>query len=397
MKFKRVAIILFVLLVSALVLNKVYYTYYPNQLSIKPELLSMVNTETHRLKFMRKETEHGKIILDRMYGNYDSFILTNNYPLSTPASAEFTLPQFRYKCQQHVLREHPGLRYNLWKHQSPDVILLGSSIFFCDFSRQEFYKRHSDKYLLDFTTGNNTPYIASWFMHYADSLGLQFKPGTVVLYGMNRVEMLKEYKSSSSHNHVKVAITKPQPKKTADHVIEEYLCLPQLRYDITTTLKNKYDELFRGGNMYRKAVDKKHLESDADFIKFIQSAAVKTEKTNQFDPERVAEIQQLAAFLQQRDCKLVILKLPQSQYNDIILNTTGYSWFDEEAAQFSQDNITYLDVSDMNSFDITQLDYIWPGNIFDPEHLNIEGSEKFTNAFMSEVLDTMLTKPTTIH
>lgn len=397
MKFKRVAVILFVLLVSALMVNKVYYSYYPNQLSIQPGLLSMVNTETHRLKFMRKDSEHGQIILDRMYGRYDSVILANNYLLSTPASAEFTLPQFRYKCQPHVLREHPGLRYNLWKHQSPDVILLGSSIFFCDFSRQEFYKRYPDRHLLDFTTGNNTPYIASWFIHYADSIGLQLKPGTIVLYGMNRVEMLAEYKSKTSHDYVKDAITNPQAKKNADQVVEEYLCLPQLRYDLTTTLKNKYDELFRGGNMYRKAVDTKHLESEAEFTKYIQSAAIKTVKTNKFDPDRVLEIQQLAAFLQQRGCKLVILKLPQSQYNDIILNTTDYSWFDEEAAQYSHDNITYLDVSDMNRFGITQLDYIWPGNIFDPEHLNIEGSEKFTKAFMSNVLDTMLTKPTTIH
>ncbi|MBW7912615.1 MAG: hypothetical protein H3C54_02675 [Taibaiella sp.] len=397
MKFKRVAIILFALLVLLLAVNKAYYTYYPNQLSIHPEMLSMINTETHRLKFMRKDTRLGQIILDRMYGKYDSIILPNDYPLSTPTSAEFTLPQFRYKCRPHILREHPGLRYNLWKHQSPDVILLGSSIFFCDFSRQEFYKRYPDKYLLDFTTGNNTPYIASWFVHYADSIGLQFKPGTIVLYGMNRVEMLEEYKSKTSHDHVKDAITKPQSKKTADQLIEEYLCLPQLRYDVTNALKNKYDELFRGGNMYRKAVDKRHLESEAEFIKYIQSAAVKSDKTNKFYPDRVTEIEHLASFLEQKGCKLVILKLPQSQYNDIILNTTGHSWFDEEATQFDHDNITYIDVSDMNSFGITQLDYIWPGNIFDPEHLNIEGSEKFTNALMKQVLDTMFTKQTTIH
>lgn len=332
-----------------------------------------------------------------MYGSYDSIILTNNYFLSTPASAEFTLPQFRYKCRPHVLREHPGLRYNLWKHQSPDVILLGSSIFFCDFSRQEFYKRYPDKYLLDFTTGNNTPFIASWFMRYADSIGLQFKPGAIVLYSMNRVEMLKEYKSATSHQYVKDAVTKPQPRKTADQLIEEYLCLPQLRYDVTNALKNKYDDWFRGGNMYRKAVDKKYLESESDFIKYIQSAASKSEKTNEFDPERIAEIKKMASFLQQKGCKLVILKLPQSQYNDIILNTAGYSWFDKEAAQFKHDNITYIDVSDMNRFDINQLDYIWPGNIFDPEHLNIDGSEKFTNALIRQVLDTMLTTQTTIH
>lgn len=385
------------MLLSALIVNKAYYTYYPNQLSIKPEMLSIVNTETHRLKFMCKDSEHGKIILDRMYGSYDSFILANGYPLSTPTSAEFTLPQFRYKCRSHILREHPGIRYELWKHHAPDVILLGSSIFFCDISRQMFYEKHPDKYLLDFTTGNNTPFIASWFMHYADSIGLEFKPGTVVLYGMNRVEMLKDYKNTHSHEYVKDAITKPQAKKAADQFIEEYLCLPQLRYDITSGLKNKYDELFRGGNMYRKAVDKKYLGSDEDFMKYIQSVAAKTEKKNKFDPDRVSEIKTLAVYLQQRGCKLVILKLPQSLYNDIILNTTGYSWFDKEAVQFSHENISYVDVSDMNKFNINQLDYIWPGNIFDPEHLNIEGSEKFTNALMKLVLDTMLTKQTTIH
>jgi hypothetical protein len=346
---------------------------------------------------MERQTEHGKIILNRMYGMYDSIILNNDYPVSTPTSAEFTLPQFRYKCQPHILREHPGLRYELWKHHEPDLILLGSSIFFCDFSREVFYEKYPDKYLLDFTTGNNTPFIASWFMRYADSIGLKFKPGTVVLYGMNRVEMLESYKSRQSHEYVKEAIKNKEDKRTFDQLIEQYLCMPQLRHDVTTTLKNKYDDWFRGGNMYRKSIDKKYLDNETGLIDYLQSTAAVNNKDNTFDEARIEELLSLADFLQKRGCKLVILKLPQSLYNDIILNTGGHSWFDKEIARLQHENIRYIDVSDLQEYNLSQLDYMWPGNIFDPEHLNIEGSEKFTAALAQQVLDTMLAKQNTIH
>ncbi len=359
--------------------------------------LSLLNEHTHRIKLVERHTEHGKIILNRMYGMYDNAILNNDFPVSTPVSAEFTLPQFRYKCQPHILREHPGLRYELWKHHAPDVILLGSSIFFCDFSRQVFYEKHPDKYLLDFTTGNNTPFIASWFMRYADSIGLEFKPGTVVLYGMNRVEMLTSYKTQHSHEYVKDAIKSKGERVTFDQLIERYLCMPQLRYDVTNVLKNKYDDWFRGGNMYRKAVDEKYLDNETIFIRYMQSAAAVTSKDNAFDEARIHEILHLAYFLQQRGCKLAILKLPQSLYNDIILKTGGHSWFDKEIARLQHENINYIDVSDLKEYNLSQLDYIWPGNVFDPEHLNVDGAEKFTAALMQQVLDTMLAKQNSKH
>ncbi len=346
---------------------------------------------------MDRGSEHGKIIMNRMYGMYDSFICNSDFPLSTPNSAEFTLPHVRYKCRPYMMREHPALRYELWKHKSPDVILLGSSIFFSAFSRQEFYKRHPGQYLLDFTTGNNTPFIASWLMRYADSIGLEFKPGAVVLYGMNRVEMLESYKTQHSHEYVKEAIKSKGEQPTFDQLIEQYLCMPQLRYDLTNTLKNKYDDWFRGGNMYRKAIDKKYLDNETVFMRYMQSASTVTSKDNTFDEARIQEILHLADFLQQRGCKLVLLKLPQSLYNDIILNTGGHSWFDKETVRLQHENISYIDVSDLNKFNLSQLDYIWPGNVFDPEHLNIDGAEKFTAALVQQVLDTMLVKHNTIH
>lgn len=346
---------------------------------------------------MERDTEHGKIILNRVYGMYDSFIFNNDFPLSTPNSAEFTLPHVRYKCKPYIIREHPALRYELWKHKSPDVILLGSSIFFSAFSRQEFYKKYPGKYLLDFTTGNNTPFIASWFMRYADSIGLEFKPGTVVLYGMNRVEMLESYKSRQSHEYVKEAIKNKEDRPTFDQLIEQYLCMPQLRYDATNFLKNKYDDLFRGGNMYRKPVDEKYTGNETAFISYIEQSAIEGRLENKFDPERIEEITALANFLAEKGCQLVIMKLPQSLYNDIALNTKGHSWYDMEVVRLRHDNIAYSDVSDLKDFNLSQLYYIWPGDIFDPEHLNIDGSEKFTAALMQQVLDTMLAKQNTRH
>ena len=358
--------------------------------------LSLLNESTHEVSFLKKESSDGKAVLKWMYGPYDSIILNNEFEISTPTSAEFTLPQFSYKNKAYILREHPGLRYKLWKRRSPDVILLGSSIFFCDFSRQAFFARYPNKYLLDFTTGNNTPFIASWFMKFADSLGLEFKPGTIVLYGMNRVEMLASYKDSNAHDYVKQAIAGRPQKLTLDKAVEQFLHFPELRYDLTTTLKDKYNLVFRSSGVYRVALLEKYLVNENALISYIKDVAPVNTTVHEFDAIRVREIEKLADFLQQRHCRLALLKLPQSLYNDVVLNTRGYSWFDGEMKKLDR-NITYVDVSNLATMDLTQLDYIWPGNIFDPEHLNHEGAQKFTHALMQQVLNTMLRKPTITH
>lgn len=372
--------------------NKIYYTKNPNQMSFVPAKLSLVNETTHATSFINKKSRNGKILLKRMYGNYDSVILNNDLSLSTPTAAEFTLPQLRYHCQPHIMREHPALRYELWKHEAPDVILLGSSMFFCNFSREVFYKHYPDKKLLDFTTGNNTPFIAHWFMKRADSLRLAFKPGTIVLYGMNRVEMLETYKNRNSHEYVKEAISGKVSEENHDEQIAAFLKLPQLRYDVTTALKDKYDAWFRGSNIYRKEIDKKYLVNETAFINYQASIATAGNTENSFDEERIKEIKFLAELLKKHDCRLIVLKLPQSHYNDMVMNTTGYSFFDKEMKKIESDNISYIDVSDLQKYNLSQLDYVWPDNIFDPEHLNINGAEKFTEALLRNVLDTMLTQ-----
>ncbi|MBZ0100102.1 MAG: hypothetical protein K8F30_13545, partial [Taibaiella sp.] len=293
--------------------------------------------------------------------------------------------------------EHPGMRYRLWQCDAPDVILLGSSMFFCGFSREVFFDKYPGKYLLDFTTGNNTPFIASWLMRYADASGLKFKPGTIVLYGMNRVEMLASYKDSSSHDYVKQAIAGKIEKRTLDKEIEQFLHIPELRYDLTTTLKDKYNAWFRNENVYRTAVPRKYLVNEDALIEYITNEAQVNNSTQEFDPGRVKAVQALADFLRQRGCKLVILKLPQSLYNDMVLNTAGYSWFDQEMQKLEHENIRYIDVSGLSGYGLTQLDYIWPGNIFDPEHLSLQGAKKFTNVLMRQVLDTMLQKKDIIY
>mgnify|MGYP003811853855 CR=1 FL=1 len=377
--------------------NKFYYSLHPNQLTIRPASLSLLNERTHNISFVKRDSDQGRTILRKMYGRYDSCILTGAWPVSTPSAAEFTLPQLRYNGDDHILREHPGLRYRLWQCDAPDVILLGSSMFFCGFSREVFFDKYPGKYLLDFTTGNNTPFIASWLMRYADSSGLKFKPGTIVLYGMNRVEMLASYKDSNSHDYVKQAVAGKIEKRTLDKEIEQFLHIPELRYDLATTLKDKYNAWFRNANVYRAAVPKKYLVNEEALIEYIKNEALVNNSTQEFDPGRVKEVQALADFLQQRDCKLVILKLPQSLYNDKVLNTTGYSWFDQEMQKLEHENIRYIDVSGLPGLGLTQLDYIWPGSIFDPEHLNLQGAKKFTNVLMRQVLDTMLQKKDIIY
>ena len=76
------------------------------------------------------------------------------------------------------------------------------------------------------------------------------------------------------------------------------------------------------------------------------------------------------------------------------MNTEGYSYFDKEMEQLTGTNISYVDVSDLKRYNTLQTDYLWPGNIFDPEHLNVQGAKRFTDALVKNVLDTILTKQT---
>ncbi len=374
-------------------INKVWYTLHPNQLSIEPLKLSLLDEATHEIELIDRTSKEGNEILKKLYGIYTKVVLSNpNFPISTPSAAEFTVPQIEYNNKVYVVREHPNLRYELWKEEEPDVILLGSSIFFCDFNREVFFDTYPDKKLLDFTTGNNTPFTSHYFMKRADSLHLTFKPGTIVLYGMNRVEMLATYKDKNSHDFVKDALQGSTVDKNHDEQIADFLKLPELRYDVTASMKSTYDKWFRGGNVYRKEIAKKHRVSEESFIAYQKTIANSQALEYGFDEERIKEIKELGDFLSKKGCRLIILKLPQSLYNDITLNTAGQSYFDNEIVKLQSDNIQYIDVSDFKRYNISQLDYLWPGNVFDPEHLNVHGAKRFTTALIGNVLDSMLIK-----
>ena len=378
--------ITFLVLLSA---NAAYYSAHPNQMSICPEKLSLINQETGGVEFVDKSSECGQLIIKSMYGRYADIIFNNDYQLSTPTAAEFTLPQFEEQSRAYILREHPKLRYELWKESAPDVILLGSSIFFCAFNRPTFYKEHLDKKLLDFTTGNNTPYIADYFMRYADSIGCKFKPNTIVLYGLNRVELLPDYKDSSAHDYVKSVISK-EAIISFWNSVGNILKIPELRYDVTSAIKGVYNRVFRRNTVYRKEVAAEHIKDEESFVSYIESIAPKNNTERAFAEDRIEKIVALNDWLSSKGCKLVILKLPQSLYNDIVLNTVGQSYYDEELKKLSTKGVACADVSDLSQLNISQMDYIWPNNIFDPEHLNVLGSKKYTKALMSNLLDSLI-------
>lgn len=393
MHYKRIVWILVGVLAVSLALNKTYYSLHPNQVSIDATKLSVIEEETGELELIDRNTERGKRLLNKLYGSYSAVLHTKlELPVSTPSPAEFTVPQIEDNNKAYVVREHPNLRYELWKEEAPDVVLLGSSIFFCDFNREVFFEHHPNKKLLDFTTGNNTPYIAHYFMQRANSMHLTFKPGSIVLYGMNRVEMLQEYKSRDAHNFVIEALNGEGEETNPDEQIAAFLKIPELRYDLTNGLKHTYDDIFRGNNVYRKRVEDKHIVNDETFIVYQKSVAPAYSGSKKIEEDRITEIQALATLLKKHGCQLVILKLPQSLYNDIAMNTEGYSYFDSAMAQLEPNNIRYVDASAFKEYNIKQTDYLWPGNIFDPEHLNVQGAKRYTEALIKNIVDSLLTK-----
>ena len=160
-------------------------------------------------------------------------------------------------------------------------------------------------------------------------------------------------------------------------------------------MQDYYNRAFRNEDVYKQKVDTGM--SDEAFAEYQQRIALKNNTDKRFDPTRVQAIHDIATLLQQHHCMLTILKLPQSVYNDVTLNTTGYSYFDREIEKLITDNIQYINASDYNLYDIHHKDYIWPGHKFDPEHLNKAGSARFTKALMKNIIDSMFTHQTNIH
>ncbi len=348
-----------------------------------------MNQSNHELIYYDRSSKQGKEVLKKMYGSYWEYIISDeNLQVSTPNASEYTLPQIKLENEAYVVREHPDLRYKLWEQEAPDVILLGSSIFFCDFNRATFFEKYPNNKILDFTTGNNTPFIAHYFMQRADSIGLKFKDKTIVIYGMNRVEMLEGYKNRQYHDFIKHVLNDVTPEKDAGQTIAEFLNIPQLRYDVDRTLKNKYDDVFRSENIYRKKIEDEYLKNEEVFREYLKSLIPEKQQPEQnFSKERIKEIEAIAHFLKERNSNLIILNMPQSIYNDHITNGLD---FDKEMNKIEGDNIFYVDVSDHDEYNISQLDYIWPGNVFDPEHLNIDGADRFTESLIEKVVDSLL-------
>jgi hypothetical protein len=394
--YRVVVFLLAGLMLSFLVGTKAFYYLYPNSLSYKPSQIGLIRENTTSQLFIDRNSKDGEEILKRSYGSYTGFIEEHQQvDISTPSSAEFTLPHVRYNNEFYLLREHPALRYHLWQHQPPDVVLLGSSVFFSDFNRETFFRIHPDVKLLDFTTGNNTPFIASYLLHYADSIGLKFKPGTLFIYGMNRNEMLASYKDRNAHDHVKKAIRGEDynTKPTVAERISKYLSIEHLKYDLTSSLVHVYSRLFRG-SVYRTEIDEQYLKDARQFRQYLlANAEAGTDSNKSFDEERVREMQKMAALLQKHDCSLVIVQMPLSSHADYEAGSYKRpSYFDKNIHRLMFPCVSYIDLSDHTTIGITDLDYMWPGKVFDPEHLSFEGADKFTRHLVSHVIDPALKK-----
>lgn len=396
MNYRKVVYVITALLVLFFISVKVYYSIYPNQLSFHPSDIAIVRENSNCQKFISRTSDEGKDILQKAYGSYTDYIVTHpEIDISTPLSAEFTLPQMKVDDEVYILREHPSLRYHLWKKDAPDVVLLGSSVFFCGFNRETFFQIHPELKLLDFTTGNNTPFIAYDMLHYADSLGLQFKPNTIFLYGMNRVEMLAKYKGRAAHDLLRDVINNrvTEGEKSSAAKISDFTNLSNLKFDLNNYFNKTYSKLFIP-SVYKREIPGKYLHNAEKLRTYLMSkvdAPDISEKT--FDEERILELRKLAQLLQKHKCRLVILKMPLSVYTDRMLNITKQpSYFDIGAKEFNFPNTEYLDVSDNKKVGITELDFVWPGNVFDPEHLNFQGADKFTRYITANIIDSSIHK-----
>jgi hypothetical protein len=341
------------------------------------------------------------------------------------------LPTFRINGEFYAYRESPTMSLHLWQQQAPDVILLGSSMFFMNFNRTTFFKEHPDKRLIDMTMGNNTPLLSKFMLDAADKIGLKMKPGTIVLYGMNAVEFLDFYYPPFPHVSRAFAIefgTEPFAK-TFEMRLTQRLHIGVVKEridqdahvwvadhkDLLQSIVRKLslsDNLIASAYAAPKSVEEQ-AEPYAEFIhqpyrysplipaelegnpkglanllrKIAPAWDGKSYDNYEYGADKVAAFKDIARRIKAAGGTLVLIKVPSSTLGYYRSPSSEYSFHKRIDALVKETGVVYVDLTPWDKTGIDDRDFIYPQHQLNPEHLNYEGADKLTRYLISHILE----------
>jgi hypothetical protein len=395
------------------------YRYFDTRFIQDPSKLYVVDYEARMTLTLSRADALGRELLAQAYGPvYTNYILNHDVPLALPYPGEFTLPNLRAASKMYMLIENPVLRYELWRHSPPHVVMLGSSMFFMNFCRAEFFDRYPDLKLLDFTTGDNTPDTAKYLLDQLSAYDCAIPPGTVFLYGMNEFELAKGY-HGGVYPHLLEAIdgTSQQDWLAQQRRLLRFGAgdVRQQGWAQVQAIRSALAER-RGGPTeappaYIVAVPPdaaQDPESLKDFLagreptsaksaapattrpppdpkRALADASATPTDLPPFDEKRVESFRQIVQLVKARHSRVLLIKVPTSsiahdQHRPVC------AAFDANIGPLVRAmQVDFLDLSKHADIGINDTHYIYPGNQFNPEHLNYDGSALFTRKLLDRI------------
>jgi hypothetical protein len=362
-----------------------YYKVVDCRLVFDPYKLSVFVYENKQALTLEKTAELGRALLKEAYcRDYFNYIAQNDVYLSHQHSG-IALPNLRADGVVYMLQESSELRFELWKQRPPHVVLLGSSMMFQNFNRPTFFSRYPELRLLDFSTGNNTPECAKHLLSQLADRKCEVPPGTVFFYGMNAYEMTSWY-TNNGYTHT-LECTEPVP----GWIERQLILLEAGKKDLRSQLWNLYAKNIVS---VPKTANAGFIEvptelcNDADKLKkwlFDRQPPAKERQTQPFDEKRLAAFQWLAQWVREQKGKLVLIKVPDSSYS-AHASPGVHRDFDVQIEPVVRElGLSYLALDNHEKIGVDETHFIYPGRLFNPTHLNYEGSQIFTKYMLDQV------------
>ena len=403
--------------------------------TIAPDQVNLIDFERGVYELLDRQQPLAQALLTSAYGPYADSVIRSDHDISIPTDWEYTLPTFMVDGSFYALRESPTLRYHLWRETAPDVVLMGSSMFFMNFNRQTFFSRFPKARLIDFTMGNNTPLLTRYMVEQLDRLDLHFKPGVVVLYGINGAELADFYHPDFAHirNVVGDEFGFNPVQDRLHRLLLDSLGMRPLREDLLAAVRqfpakaaavlddltgpaatvapadrapaasatgeaaacNRSEPscaLFDFENQpykYSPYFPAALADDPAGLAAFVRKLAPAWSGQFTLHPMTEKKIAALAAVKEmvERDgARFILVKVPTSTLGYYRAPSVEWSFTQQIDAVVERLGIEFYDLTDWELTGLDDTHFVFPGQQFNPEHLNYEGSDVFTRHIIEAIL-----------
>lgn len=357
------------------------------------EQFHILNFTSARKELISRKVALGEQIANNLYGKSAGYVLRSNLPLSPAVSAEFTMPLVEVGGQTFGVLEDPLLRMSLWQHRPPDVVLLGSSMLFMNFLRQEFFEEYPHRSLIDFTMGDNNPEISEFLINQALERGLTITPGTIFIYGLNNSELLLKYNTAPNYySHVyKAYVSDDSRRQKFYDAVDTLFRFPDIRLWLMTT-QASISRVLGLSRPYHASLPNDVAHDGAAIQRYLLGKNVKSSdlaKVESAEPQinvkRLEALERLATLIKSQGAYLCIVRVPTSTI-DMNENQDATASTNAAVRMLEQRGLEFVDARDHVAIGIDDSDYVFPRNRFDPQHLNSRGARKFTRYLIQNIL-----------